>query len=156
MPERDPFVPFSLTLDGAEEAVRDGLARAMACLAPLMLTPEEAGTVELVLAEALNNVVEHALAGSGGTTRIDIQGRHDAAGLHLLLIDRGSPMPAGKAPGGQAPEVAVETDALPEGGFGWFVIHTLARRVRYSRVGSENHLALLLDVGREGAGGIRP
>ncbi len=98
MPERDPFVPFSLTLDGAEEAVRDGLARAMACLAPLMLTPEEAGTVELVLAEALNNVVEHALAGSGGTTRIDIQGRHDAAGLHLLLIDRGSPMPDGKGP----------------------------------------------------------
>lgn len=155
MPEREPLPPFSLVLRGAEDAVRDGLERTMACLAPLALGPEDAGTVELVLAEALNNVVEHALAATGGGTQIEIRGHHDAAGLHLLVIDEGAPMPAGKAPGKRTPDVDVAVDDLPEGGFGWFMIHTLAQQVGYRRVGPRNHLSLLLRVGRgqDGTGG---
>lgn len=48
--------PFSITLAGTQNAVRDGLAQAMMLLAPLQLGTDESGTVELVLAEALNNV----------------------------------------------------------------------------------------------------
>lgn len=142
-----PPPPFSVSLTGAEDAVRSGLAQAMACIAPLSLTSDEAGTVELVLAEALNNVVEHALAATDGTTTIEIRGNHSKDGLRLSIIDQGLPMPEGQAPGAKAPDLDVAVADMPEGGFGWFMIHTLAKDVRYARVGERNHLTLLLAVG---------
>ena len=139
--------PFAVTLLGTEDTVRDGLSKAMECLAPLHLDSDEAGTVELVLAEALNNVVEHALAHTSEQTAIEIHGYNDAAGLHLTVIDRGAPMPKGAAPLSKAPNLNVETCDMPEGGFGWFMIHTLATEVHYARVGTSNHLTMQLPVG---------
>lgn len=140
--------PFSVSLDGAEEAVRHGLAKVLRCLMPLGLTADETGTVELVLAEALNNVVEHALVDATNATTIEIRGSHDAArGLRLTVIDCGVPMPTGTAPIAKIPDVDVSFDALPEGGFGWFMIHSLATEVHYARVGHCNHLSLHLPVG---------
>lgn len=139
--------PFAVTLEGTEDAVRDGLAKAMNCLAPLRLGPDDAGTVEMVLAEVLNNVVEHALAGAQKQSAIEIRGRHSTAGLHLTVIDRGAPMPDGAAPVSKAPVLDVSMHDIPEGGFGWFLIHTLASNVHYARVGASNHLSLRLPVG---------
>ena len=127
--------------------MREGLAQAMAHLAPLRLNPDDAGTVELVLAEALNNVVEHALATTFEQTTIEIRGRYGAAGLHLTVIDRGAPMPDGAAPVAKTPNLDVEANDMPEGGFGWYLIHTLATDVRYVRIGTANHLSLQLPVG---------
>ncbi len=139
--------PFAVSLAGTEDAVREGLAQAMAHLAPLRLNPDDAGTVELVLAEALNNVVEHALATTLEQTTIEIRGRYGAAGLHLTVIDRGAPMPDGAAPVAKTPNLDVEANDMPEGGFGWYLIHTLATDVRYVRIGTANHLSLQLPVG---------
>ncbi len=139
--------PFAVSLAGTEDAVREGLAQAMAHLAPLRLNPDDAGTVELVLAEALNNVVEHALATTFEQTTIEIRGRYGAAGLHLTVIDRGAPMPDGAAPVAKTPNLDVEANDMPEGGFGWYLIHTLATDVRYVRIGTANHLSLQLPVG---------
>ncbi len=139
--------PFAVSLAGTEDAVREGLAQAMAHLAPLRLNPDDAGTVELVLAEALNNVVEHALATTFEQTTIEIRGRSGAAGLHLTVIDRGAPMPDGAAPVAKTPNLDVEANDMPEGGFGWYLIHTLATDVRYVRIGTANHLSLQLPVG---------
>ncbi|WP_299414274.1 ATP-binding protein [uncultured Sulfitobacter sp.] len=144
-PEARPL--FCITLTGAESAVREGLAEAMSSLAPLSLSVDEAGTVELVLAEALNNVVEHALAATDGKTMIEISGTHDRRGLRLSIIDEGAPMPKGQTPDAKAPDVDVADADMPEGGFGWFMIHTLATNVQYSRVGDCNHLTLRLAVG---------
>ncbi|WP_298859406.1 ATP-binding protein [uncultured Sulfitobacter sp.] len=144
MPE---LLPFAVSLKGTENAVRDGLAQAMACLAPLHLNTDDAGTVELVLAEALNNVVEHALASTPELTAIEIRGSHGADGLHITVIDCGAPMPDGTAPLAKTPNLDVETHDMPEGGFGWYLIHTLATDVKYSRVGAANHLSLQLPVG---------
>lgn len=141
------LAPFSVSLAGTEHAVRDGLAQAMECLQPLCLTTDDAGTVELVLAEALNNVVEHALADKKTDTTIEIRGCHGAAGLHLTVIDHGAPMPAGAAPAARPPKLDVKTQDLPEGGFGWFMIRALATDVRYDRVGATNQLSLNLPVG---------
>ncbi|KIN74729.1 ATP-binding protein [Sulfitobacter guttiformis] len=141
------FPPFSVKLGGAEGDVRDGLAEAMACLEPLNLSSDETGTVELVLAEALNNVVEHALAAMHGQTTIEIQGCHSATGLRLTLIDCGAPMPMGTAPIPLAPDLDVPRNDIPEGGFGWFMIYALATEVHYSRIGRANHLSLQLRVG---------
>lgn len=139
--------PFSVPILGAEDGVRAGLALVLAKLAPLCLSVDELGTVELVLAEVLNNVVEHALATSADTTTIEVRGHHDGLGLHLLIIDQGTPMPNGAAPVALAPDLDVTRAELPEGGFGWFMIHTLAGKVQYERVHGENHLSLLLPVG---------
>jgi|TARA_B110000908_G_C10198241_1_gene424027 serine/threonine-protein kinase RsbW len=102
----------------------------MMLLAPLQLGPDESGTVELVLAEALNNIVEHALSRATKHTKIEICGYHDISGLHLTVIDCGAPMPDETAPITKAPNLDVNTDDMPEGGFGWYMIHTLATNVR--------------------------
>ena len=139
--------PFSVPIVGEEEDVRAGLAIVLSKLMPLCLTVDEVGTVELVLAEVLNNVVEHALATSTHSTTIEVRGHHDGLGLHLMIVDQGVPMPTGRAPVGLAPDLDVTRADLPEGGFGWFMIHALAKNVHYRRVHSENHLSLLLQVG---------
>jgi serine/threonine-protein kinase RsbW len=141
--------PFAVTIAGRENAVRGGLAQIMMCLKPLGLTVDDAGTVELVLAETLNNIVEHALATTQDTTIIEVRGSHNSlTGLRVTVIDQGKPMPTGTAPVAKAPDVDVAFDDLPEGGFGWFMIHTLATEVTYSRIGQSNHLGFLIDVGR--------
>lgn len=142
-----PQFSFTVSLTGKEDAVRIGLAQAMALLAPLELDADESGTVELVLAEALNNVVEHALAATDSDTAIQIHAKHGRDGLQLAIIDEGVPMPLGKAPDGRAPTLDVSILDMPEGGFGWFMIHSLAQKVHYERVGESNHLNLLLAVG---------
>ena len=108
--------PFSITLAGTQNAVRDGLAQAMMLLAPLQLGTDESGTVELVLAEALNNVLEHALSRATKQTKIEICGHHDMSGLHLTVIDCGAPMPDGTAPIKKAPNLDVNTDDMPKEG----------------------------------------
>jgi serine/threonine-protein kinase RsbW len=147
MADQYPLPPFAVTVAGVETAVRDGISRAMTGLAPLHLGADEAGTVELVLAEALNNVVEHALAGKCGATRIEIRFSHGAQGLEITLADEGAPMPSGKVPGARAPVLGDDVAQIPEGGFGWFMIHTLAQDIKYMRVGHANHLTLRLAVG---------
>ena len=127
--------------------MRDGLAQIMALIEPLHLNTDEAGTVELVLAEALNNVVEHGLANTPTLTAIEIRGSHRPAGKNLTVIDCGAPMPDGTAPVANTPDMDVETAGLPEGGFGWYLIHTLATDVQYARVATANHLTLQLPVG---------
>ena len=147
MPKHVVFPAFSVSIAGVEDAVREGLAQTMACLKPLGLSLEEAGTVELVLAEALNNVVEHALAATQELTTIEIRGSQTTSGLRLTVIDRGAPMPKGIAPVAKAPDIEVSIEDMPEGGFGWFMIHSLATEVRYARVGQSNHLSLQLSFG---------
>ena len=140
--------PFAVCIPGDEQAVRNGLAEVLLCLKPLALSAEDTNTVELVLAETLNNVIEHALSNSPALTTIEIRGAFCATdGLRMTVIDRGAPMPTGKVPTAKAPDLDVSTDNLPEGGFGWFMIHTLASDVRYTRVGEANHLVLQIAVG---------
>lgn len=147
MAERASLPPFYVSLAGAEDAIREGIAQTFVWLAPLALGEDEAGTVQLVLAETLNNVVEHALAASNGKTLIEIRGSYGDHGLELVIIDEGVPMPDGKAPNPDAPDVDVAMADLPEGGFGWFMINTLAQEVCYTREGRFNHLTLRLAVG---------
>lgn len=148
MNDCEPFVPFVLTLTGAEDAVRDGIARVMARLCALNLSDEDAGTVELVLAEALNNIVEHALPPMDKDTLVKISGTHDADGLQLQIVDQGVAMPSDRIPAAISPQIDVAIPDIPEGGFGWFMIQTLATEVAYARVDGANHLSLRLSVGR--------
>jgi len=133
----------TLVLDGDPDSVRHGLTRLMA--GPMMsrLNEDSQGTVQIVLAEVLNNIAEHAYARYPGQIKVLIE---DVAGEMLFQInDNGLPMPGGQLPGGQLSQ-ATELDDLPEGGFGWYLIRTLTRGLTYARQGDLNRLNYCIDV----------
>ena len=136
-------------------AVRSALSGVIHGLGHLDLPDDVRGTLELVLAEALNNVVEHAHGGRGDGA-IEMSVAHDAGpGAHTLtceLIDDGEPMPGGEPPRTSV-EFALDAADLPEGGFGWMLIRELARDVDYARCGERNRLRFQLDVRPDPAAG---
>jgi serine/threonine-protein kinase RsbW len=137
---------FCISVDSGQFAVRRALDKLREGLRPLDLDIEEAGTVELVMAEALNNIVEHAYPKGGPGGPINITCEHARDGLHLTVTDRGCSMPDGKTPLGKGVNLEVELCDLPEGGFGWFLINDLAKDVLYDRIEPENRLSLRLAV----------
>ena len=145
-PSAKALAPFAIRVTSSDMAVRDALTGILQALAPLGLDVEESGTVELVLAEALNNIIEHAYAPVTTAGPIIIHGDHRPDGLHFQIKDHGRAMPDGHAPLGKAQNVAVNLEDMPEGGFGWFIIRDLAKDVQYRRIGEENQLDLRLAV----------
>ncbi|MEM9575444.1 MAG: ATP-binding protein [Pseudomonadota bacterium] len=139
--------PFSFVVQSGQLAVREALGKFFDQLGPLNLGAEEKGTVELVLAEALNNIVEHAYPEPNQSGPICVDCAHESGGLVVDIKDQGRAMPDGKLPLGQLSSLDVELEDLPEGGFGWFLIQHLAKDVSYVRVGSENHLRMRLAIG---------
>ncbi len=128
------------------ENVRLAIEKAMETLKPLDLGEEEEGSVQLVLAEALNNVVEHAYAPDApGDIKLVL--RHGRAGLLIEIRDNGKPMPNGRTPQGDHPREKTPAEELPEGGFGWFLIKQLARDMVYDRENGENFLIFRMAVG---------
>lgn len=142
--------PFAFTVSGTDAATRPALARVLRELAPIGLEPEENSTVELVLAEVLNNIVEHAYPDPACAGPIHIACRHACDGLRLCIRDQGLPMPGGQPPLGLAQPVEVAAADLPEGGFGWFLIRDLAKDLLYRRRDGMNQLDLRLAVGLAG------
>ena len=138
--------PFEVSLNNQQSDVRGALSALLAGLGPLALDVEETGTVELVMSEALNNIVEHAYADRKRKEAIHIRCRQLRDGLHLRIVDRGMAMPDGKTPIGMAQNIDVDANDMPEGGFGWFLIQDLAKDIRYQRVGRTNQLDLRLAV----------
>lgn len=124
-------------------AVRESLAL-MLTLPPLCgMSDDRRGTAELVLAEVLNNVAEHAYANASGPVSVTLA--PTAEGLHCLITDRGKAMPDGSLPEGRLPgSPGVALEDLPEGGFGWHLIRSLTTGLSYARVNGSNHLQFIL------------
>ena len=106
-----------------------------------ILTDDPIGTFEIVGAELLNNVVEHGFADrSGDGCSIEIVASIDANCLKLLVVDNGAPMPGGTVPGQTDRRIdPTDIDGLPEGGFGWNLIHMLSDDLTYTRADEKNH-----------------
>ncbi|MEM6758087.1 MAG: ATP-binding protein [Pseudomonadota bacterium] len=126
--------------------VRDALEQIKGDLANYGLEPEEIGTVELVLAEAMNNIVEHAYPTTDCPGPISLKCAKQLDGLGFAIEDKGRAMPDGKTPVGMAVDVDVAFDDLPEGGFGWFLIKDLAKDVSYARIDDTNRLTFRILV----------
>lgn len=132
-----PDLTFCLTLTADPLSVRDGLAR-IATSRPLAgLTADHCATVEIVLAEVLNNITEHAYANGSGDISVSLAAT--AAGLDCRIVDQGREMPHGAPPEGTLPE-----EELPEGGFGWYLIRSLTRGLDYRRKDGRNHLHFVI------------
>ena len=125
--------------------VRRIIHESMEALEPYGLSAEEMGTIEIVLAEALNNVVEHAYPDEG-TGEVALSLRLRNSGLMVEIRDQGRPMPNGRAPIGDHP-MSEEDDLMPEGGYGWYLIRELVRDLIYDRRDDENILIFRLAIG---------
>ncbi|WP_114286349.1 ATP-binding protein [Candidatus Halocynthiibacter alkanivorans] len=134
-----------LVFPGTTVAVRTALLKMVGNLQQLDLDAEKIGSIELVVAEALNNIVEHAFAEQNG--RIDLRLTNGERGLYCAIEDDGSPMPDGRPPIGNPPDLSVDLQDLPEGGFGWFLIREITRDLGYERVENHNRLTFRIPVG---------
>lgn len=107
---------------------------------------DAADMLRLCLAEALNNIVEHAYDGAEGRPIFaDVQFQPDR--LEVLLIDEGKPMPKGQCPDGSVDAFDPEDlENLPEGGFGWMLIRSQMDIVEYERREGCNVLRLCKDL----------
>ncbi|MBI1220251.1 MAG: ATP-binding protein [Rhodobacteraceae bacterium] len=132
---------LQLVFDSDPFAVRRALAALTTGLAPHLPVPTDRDTVEIVLAEVLNNVVEHAYRAGPG--RIELRIRPTAEGLICAIADHGLPMPGGMLPQGLLSTPAT-TDSLPEGGYGWHLIRMLSQDLCYCRDRGRNCLSFRL------------
>jgi len=136
---------FKMSFRATKLEARQALAAISKRLRSSDLTQDRAGEVEIALAEAINNVVEHAYADSEpGLVRILCSLRTEH--LDIRICDTGTPLAQSRLPLGLAADVSVPRSELPEGGFGWFLIRELTSDVRYDRCGLINHLSLRFDL----------
>lgn len=128
---------FRFQADGAE--VRHVLRRAVARFAR-QISAQDAGTLELALAEVLNNIVEHAY-GDQGSGHISLTLWRQGGGLACTVIDQGRAMPGLTLPTGQMQDVAERIEDLAEGGWGWALIRALTQDLQYEHHGGMNRLS---------------
>ena len=111
----------------------------LSLLANGMAQPDVEHT-ELVLAEVLNNIVEHAYADEKRGS-IAMVARLREHVLQLEIVDTGAPMPDQQLPEGKL-QTSDAIASLPEGGFGWHLIRALTDQLDYVREGNQNRLTL--------------
>lgn len=121
-----------LELKGTPQEVRNALETLRQKLTAEEFAACNAGVLELVLAEVLNNVVEHALAGRSDG-QIVISCNYQNHCWQVEVRDNGTAMPESGLPSGIMPEVDQDMGDLPEGGFGWGLVRTLAQDIEYER-----------------------
>ncbi len=126
--------------------VRRGVQKVAHDLARQGITREDLGTLEIVLAEALNNIVEHAYPeDTSGDITLTVRLR--STSVMVEIQDNGRPMPQGRAPIGNHPMTEFDNqDAMPEGGYGWFMIRELVRDLVYDRHDGNNFLLFRLPI----------
>jgi serine/threonine-protein kinase RsbW len=135
---------FNISIEADPLSVRAALRSAIARFIR-QISEDEAGTLELVLAEVMNNIVEHSY-GDGETGTIELSIVRDRRGLSCSLTDNGTPLPADHLLRNITDQPRPTPDNLPEGGFGWFLIRDLAEDLGYFRDGSRNLLAFRLPI----------
>ncbi len=102
----------------------------------------------IVVAEVLNNIVEHAYANRCDGF-IQLRAELTPDGLVLDIFDHGCVMPNNILPIGYPPEIDVLREDLPEGEFGWFLIQSLTCDLTYTRIGEENRLHFVIPLAKE-------
>lgn len=137
-----------MIVPGTADAVRLALQDLMN--SPLLagLSQGLHGTTEIVLAEVMNNIVEHAYAQQQGQITLAVE--RATQGLRCEITDNGAPMPGLCLPQGHSPILGEIAD-LPEGGFGWFLIRSLTDDLEYCHINGQNRLSFWLTCARSGS-----
>lgn len=144
MPSNE-LVRFEYMIDGTPIGVRSLLIQLVADLGKERIGAGALTNVEIVFAEVLNNIVEHAY-------RDDLNGKISATvqimGTCLLFQteDFGVAMPQNRLPRIESKDLSVDVISLPEGGFGWNLIHELTQELRYRRIDERNMLKFSIKI----------
>lgn len=133
------------TIPSRYDAVREALASLLTKLREAGVGAEDTGTIELVLAEALNNVVEHAYKENPDCSFV-LTSSLAETGLSVRMTDSGVAMPGLALPSGDLPEIDTGLQDLPEGGFGWALIHTLTEDLTYQRINDQNVTSFVIPM----------
>lgn len=137
---------LELCLSAEGHEVRRALRKIRLSLAG-RLPPDDAGSLELALAEVLNNIVEHAYAGrTPGRVSVSLVRAPTGDALLCRVEDDGHPMPGMALPEGQMQPVADRVGDLAEGGWGWALIRALTSEIVYERQAGRNRLHFRLPL----------
>lgn len=135
-----------LCLAAQELAIRAGLQQIRRWLLRARMRPDLVGRAELALAEILNNVAEHAYQASGAG-QIELSCEIDSSGLRIAVRDWGCALPQDLLHK-NAPQrhmtTAGDAQTLPDGGFGWHIIHQLTQDLVSQRLDGGNLLTCLV------------
>lgn len=137
----------NLRFPATADAVRDTLLTVDTTLAESGAAKDLRTRTQIALAEACNNIVEHAYAPpcdvADPVIVLDIAG--DRGGLQITLRDRGRAMPDGPLPSNDLPPLDPDDlNGLPEGGFGWALLREMTRALSISRRNGQNILRFRL------------
>ncbi|WP_082182032.1 ATP-binding protein [Aestuariivita boseongensis] len=140
-------MPMTCHFDCAAQdlAVRDVMIRLRAALVERVPCRDARSSVEIAVAEGLNNIVEHALCDQP-QARIHVKLMVEGGQIFVRLRDEGRAMPGWRLPKGKPTDLNVGLQDLPEGGFGWGMIHMLADQLDYSRIDGVNRLKMWFHV----------
>lgn len=125
-----PDRTLRLDLSADPLCIRAALVQLMADPALQGIDDDSRQIAELVLAEVLNNIAEHAYGGQDGPVSLCLRLRMGE--LSCRVVDGGHAMPDLRLPQAALPSLD-DPCALPQGGFGWPLIRGLTRRLRYRR-----------------------
>ena len=124
---------LSLNIPVSAAAVPEAAAQVAQLGAEADLDPQACFQVQVVVAEALNNIVHHGMARTGLGT-IQIQCRIVDHALEINIRDRG--VPFGRLPSERFP------DSRAEHGRGWPIIVNWADHIEYHVTPRRNELTL--------------
>ncbi len=135
--------PFQIILTADSHAIRAALIRLKGHFSA-RIGADAMGRLELVMAEVLNNISEHACDQDSARTQIHLGAFFLPEGIVCAVTDSGTPLPAHCLTiGRDANETArAYARGLPEGGFGWRLIQDLTESITYFRRSNRNFLSL--------------
>ena len=136
---------FACSFKATEQSARSCITTVMEGLRAIELPVDRAGDVQIALAEAVNNIVEHAYA-DRTDGEISIRCALSPKTLQISISDTGPPLPNGELPAGLPADVSGPLETLPEGGFGWYLIRELTSSLHYERQADSNLLSLCFEL----------
>ena len=142
----DASVPFlEIILDADPFRVREALNKVISKITPMVVFKERIADLELVLAEVINNIVEHAYSvDKYGDIELRIWVKEQE--VRCVLMDAGNPIPNCLDYSVDQPEIGTDITALPEGGFGRFIVQSLTKNLQYKRASGKNLVSFDMEL----------
>ena len=105
----------------------------------LSLSPALVMNINLVLEEAISNIILHAYKDPSGVRQIEITAACDAGNLVLTITDSGAAFDPTLH---EDPDITLSVEKRPVGGLGIFLIKQIMNEVEYQRVNGNNVLTM--------------
>ena len=112
-------------------------------LSTCAIATDAIANVELVLAEVLNNITEHGCSKTHKSNQYCVRWRQTKMHLFVQIEDQAPPLPLALVHNEPVP---ADPFSLPEGGFGWGLIHMVSDQLRYKRRDNRNYLLVAFKI----------